>query len=254
MVESIYPITRTVENPQGLSEMTINPQGARIEELRLAGVKILTTVTRGDNKLSSSHPCTPIFGPEENTNTSFGLPQHGPMRNEQCAIEQVSDHVVDLFHEIKSGTYPEGVVVSQRYFISTQLFSLVTVHMNMGEVPAPVNFGEHFYWDAPDGWEGLTINGDYVTKSVEDDQVIPLARVNEILIPGKPKITLVQEGLPWVNLWTYKDKQTGQADTHYVCIEPVERDPNSNPNPFGLPENMIAPGSARITRVSISIS
>lgn len=253
MAEFENLIIKNIESLDGPSRMVIKPLGARLEELQLAGVKILTKVTRGDGKIGSSHPCAPIFGPEENTNTSFGLTQHGPVRDEICAVEQVSDHAVDLFHEIKSGTYPEGLIISQKYFVSTQLFSLVTIHINMGETPTPVNFGEHFYWDAPEGWKGLRINGEDVTGRVENDLVVSLQKENEILIPGKPKIVLVQEGFRVANLWVGKNKQTGQYDTHYVCIEPVERDPNTNPNPFGLPESMIAPGSARIVRVSITV-
>lgn len=249
MSELISSVTRKVENKLAFSEMTINPEGARIEGLFLDGSKILTSVLRGDGRKASTHPCTPNFGPE--TITSFGLPQHGPMRNEFCAIEQVGDHVVDLFHEIKSGTYPEGLVVTQRFFVSSQLFSLVTTHINMGEMPAPLNFGEHFYFHVPTNWEGLRINGEDVTDMVKNDEIIPLNRVNEILIPGQRKLTLIQEGLPRANLWVYQDEQSGKYDTHYVCIEPVERNPKENP--FGSEESMLAPNSACTCKISITV-
>lgn len=231
-----------------ISIMVVNPVGARIEELQLAGVKILTSVARGDGKQASSHPCTPIFGPE--TTTNYGLPQHGPMRNDECRFEAVGDHV-DLYHEIDCGTYPKGLTVVQRLSLFSRLFSQVTNHINNGEDPAPVNFGEHLYWSAPEGWERLKINGKDVTDAVKSDEVIGLDRTNEIKIPGQPTIFLVQEGLPYANLWVYKNVESGQFDGKYVCIEPVELDPRTNP--FGRRESMIATYSVRTCRFSIHI-
>lgn len=244
------PITRIVEYVDGHSQMVINPYGARIEELELDGNKLLTSIVRGDGRKASTHPCTPIFGSE--TTTSFGLPQHGPMRNELCAVVEESPNDVIISHEVIAGTYPEGMVVTQRFFVSPRLFSLLTLHCNMGEQPLPVNFGEHFYWHTPKGWEGLKINEVDVTDVVKNDEAIPLKERNQILIPGLPTITLGQEGLPWANLWAYQNPGTGQYDQNYVCIEPVERNPKDNP--FGTEESLIHPmGRVRVTRITISI-
>jgi len=229
------------------SRMVINPQGARIERLSLGDRLVFGSVVRGDGREASSHPCTPIFGPE--TNTSFGLPQHGPMRNELCTVEERGPNLVILSHEIKSGSYPQGMHVRQSFAMFGNNFTLETVHTNNGEQDAPVNFGEHFYWAAPNGWEGLRINGDDVTDAVKNDLVIPLQARNQIVIPGLPEIILEQEGLPVANLWVYHNEETGKYDQDYVCIEPVEGDPTKNS--FGSPESMIAPGSSRKTLITI---
>lgn len=231
-------------------QMVINPQGARIEKLRLGGRVVFKSVVRGDGKEVSSHPCTPIFGPPDETNI-YGLTQHGPMRNELCTVKESGSNLVILDHDIKVGSYPEGLNVRQTFSMFGNNFTLETVHKNNGEQDAPVNFGEHFYWAAPNGWEGLTINGNDVTDAVKNDLVVPLEAINEIVIPGLPMLTLEQRGVPFANLWVYKDETTGEYDQDYVCIEPVEADPTGDF--FGSPESMIKPGSSRKTVITIRI-
>lgn len=229
------------------SSIVINPNGARIEGLTLGQRLILKTVIRGDGRDVSSHPCTPIFGPE--TTTSYGLPQHGPMRNELCTVEESGLNLVVLSHEIKAGTYPLGMNVRQTFVMFGNNFTLETVHKNNGEKAAPVNFGEHFYWAAPNGWEGLTINGKDVADAVKNDLVVSLEATNQIVIPGLPEIILGQEGLPHANLWVYKDENSGKYDQNYVCIEPVEGNPTKSF--FGSRESLIYPGNFRTTLISI---
>lgn len=227
--------------------MLINPKGTRIERLSLGDRLILKSVVRGDRKDASSHPCTPVFGPE--TTTSYGLPQHGPLRNELCTVKERGPNLLILSHEIKSGSYPGGMNVRQAFALFGNNFTLETIHVNNGEQDAPVNFGEHFYWAAPNGWEGLRINGNDVTNAVKNDLVVPLEAINKIVIPGLPELILEQRGLPHANLWVYKDETSGKYDRDYVCIEPVEGDPTKNF--FGSPESMIAPGSSRKTLITI---
>ncbi len=241
------PNTDRTESGPIEGQMLINPQGARIERLSLGDRLVFRSVTRGDGREASSHPCTPIFGPE--TTTSYGLPQHGPMRNELCTVEEMGSNLVILSHEIKSGSYPQGMNVRQAFEMFGNNFTLETVHTNSGKQDAPVNFGEHFYWVAPNGWEGVTVNGEDVTDAVKNDLVIPLQAKNQIVIPGLSEIILEQDGLPFANLWVYKDEASGKYDQNYVCIEPVEGDPTKNF--FGSPESMIAPGSSRKTLITI---
>lgn len=229
------------------SHMVINPKGARIESLILGERLVLKSVRRGDGREASSHPCTPIFGPE--TNTTFGLPQHGLMRNELCTVIEGGPNLIILSHEIKAGTYPPGMIVEQTFALLGGNFTLKTIHTNNGREEAPVNFGEHFYWAAPNGWEGLRINGGDVTDAVKNGLVVPLRATNQIVIPGLPEIILEQEGLPVAVLWVYRDPATGGYDRDYVCIEPVEGDPTKNF--FGSPESLIAPGTSRTTRIAI---
>lgn len=244
------PITNRSEETPFAGSMVINPKGARIERLALNETLVLKSVTRGDGRNASSHPCTPNFGPE--TSTSYGLPQHGQMRNELCFVEESGPSLVILNHEIKAGSYPAGMHVRQIFSLFGQSFTLETTHSNNGEVPAPVNFGEHLYWAAPNGWRGLTINGEDVTEAVEKDLVIPLRAENQIVIPGLPGITLEQQGLPFANLWVYHDESSGRYDQYYVCIEPIEGDPNQDF--FGSPDSMISPGASRVTVINIKPS
>lgn len=232
------------------SHMVINPQGARIEKLSLGEDIIFKSLVRGDNKPASSHPCTPIFGPE--TTTSYNLPQHGPMRNELCEVEENNPNKVVLSYGIKAGEYPEGLRATQAFTLNGKKFTLETTHINNSDQQAPVNFGEHFYWVSPKGWEGLTINGEDVTEAVKNDVVTPLQGRNQIMIPGLPEIMLEQKGLPFANLWVYRDEESGKYDQNYVCIEPVEGDPTKDF--FGSPESLIAPGSSRTNSVTISIN
>src|SRR3989338_8995232 len=159
----------TTEVISGKDRLTINSHGGLIEELILNGTKILTTVTRGDGKKASTHPCTPIFGPE--TTTSYGLPRHGPMRTSQTKIKPQKDGASIEYH-VKSGSYPEGLKVKQFIRIGNGIFTLDTQHINTSDQSLPVNFGEHLYWDTTEGGEGVQINGVDVTKLVEQNGVI----------------------------------------------------------------------------------
>lgn len=260
-VREIQQIVKRIENGNLSSEMVINPHGARIEELRLLGVKILSTVKRGDGKEGSSHPCSPLFGLE--IDTHFGLPQHGTMRDSQCRVvknERPRSTVVlnyKLNKGVKQGSYP-GVKVSQNFELSNGVFTLDTFHSvrpdspsNPSKVAVPVNFAEHFYWDTPQGWEGLRINGIDVTNIVKQDGIIELGERNTIEIPEMRTIILGTEGFGFAKLWAFKNPETGVFDSNYVCIEPVEGDPTGF---FGSEKSLIKPGGIRETKVRISLA
>src|SRR3989344_2048016 len=234
-----------VEILSGNDKLSVNNHGALIEELALDGVKILTTVQRGDGKKASTHPCSPIFGSEK----LYGLPQHGPMRNDRTIMLKQKDGVT-FDYDIKGGKYPYGMRVRQEIRIGNETFFLYTRHINTSNQEIPVNFGEHLYWDAPDGWLGLRVNGVDVTDLVKQNGMIDLLPENEILIPGKPPISLKQTGLNKAVLWAYEDAD-GNFDQGYVCIEPVEGEPLSGF--FGSKESMINAGISRSTSLEISI-
>lgn len=238
----------TIEEGEGrVSRMKINPLGARIENLTLNGREVLDSVTRGDGKKASTHPCSPIFGAERES--SFDLPQHGPVRGEQTTVWEHSPSSLVLIHEIKAGNYPLGMMIRQRFTLQQGLFTLETQHTNRGTYLAPVNFAEHFYWITPKGWEGLIINGQDVTDVVKKDSIISLKARNQIAIPGLSEIILEQTGLPYANLWAYYNEDSGEYDQHYVCIEPVEGDPNQDF--FGSRKSFIHPGDSRGTTIRI---
>jgi galactose mutarotase-like enzyme len=129
--------------------------------------------------------------------------------------------------------------------------ALITKVSNNSNQDLPVNFAEHFYWYAPNGWEGLLVNGTDATEVVKKDASINLLSKNEIKIPGQKTIILEQKGFSIFRLWAYKNPKTGEYDNNYVCIEPAEGDPVQNF--FGSEKSMIKPGQSRITEITISL-
>lgn len=227
----------------------LNPVGSRILELILNGTPILGTFTRGDSKKGNTHPCSPIFGPE--TNTSFGLPQHGPVRNTLCAHEPAGVNSYRFTCPIEIGTYPKDISIEQTMTIGENTFTIETVHTNGGTQAAPVNFGEHFYWNSPHGWEKVKVNGQDVTNLVKNNDTITLKNINSIEIPEMPPITLTQEGMEYAVLWSYYDREKQTYDNTYVCIEPAEKNPMDNT--FGTEDTIIMPHSSRSAKLTISL-
>jgi len=229
------------------SSMEIDPHGARITSLMLKDIPVLFFGKRGDGKDGVTHPCTPNFGRDPSPRN---LPQHGPMRNAECIVEkQTPDHVI-LSYTITHENYPRDVKVIQDFMVRDNVFTLTTSHHNAGTVEAPVNFGEHFYWNAPNGWEGVKINGQNVTELVKINDSVNLRPSNTIEIPGQPRIVLEQEGFSQSVLWAYNHPETGIFDASYVCIEPIER----RVELFNQKESMLPPGKTRTTMLQISLS
>lgn len=240
---------KTIENKNGNSRLTINSHGARVEELILGGQKIFTKVIRGDGKEGSSHPCIPQFGPD--TSNKYNLPQHGSARNKDFE-SSIEDEKVVLSLNIEDGNYPEGLNIKQEQSLTNEGYSLVTkISNNNDKEDLPVDFAEHFYWNAPNGWEGLKINGVDVTDIVKNDASIELKQENIIEIPGQKPIILKQKGFSIFQLWAYKNPETGEYDKNYVCIEPAEGDPAQNF--FGSPKSMISPHESRITEIAVTV-
>lgn len=212
--------------------MKINLLGAKIEELNLDGQKILFNGLRGDGKVGVTHPCTPNFGKDS---TDYGLPQHGPMRNSECKIlideENHKKFEYDIIHE----KYPAGMNATQEFLLSDDKFTLETIHTNNSGSDLPLNFGEHCYFDAPAGWDGVEVNGVDITDLVKTNGTIKLLDKNIIKIPGKKEIVLEQEGLDFAVVWTYQNPDTKEFDKNYVCIEPLMRPVDI----FGKPESML---------------
>jgi galactose mutarotase-like enzyme len=240
---------KTIENTNGKNRLIINPHGARIEELVLERQKIFTKVIRGDGKEGSSHPCIPQFGPE--ITTSFGLPQHGSARNKDF-ISIATDDKVELSLDIEDGNYPRGLNIKLEHSLSGEKYRLVTKVSNNSDQDLPVNFAQHFYWNVPNGWERLKINGIDVAEIVKNDASIELKPENIIEIPGQKFIVLEQKGFSIFRLWAYKNPETCEYDKNYVCIEPAEGDPIRNY--FGSDASMIKPGQSRTAEIFIKLN
>jgi len=222
----------------------INTHGGRINCLLLKGAKIFFHGLRGDRKIGSTHPCSPNFGKDP---TNSGLPQHGPIRESDLIIKNQTTESIELEKEIIHPSYPQGVIFNQRISLQNNGLSIITTHTNNNAKPVPVNFGEHCYWAAPDGCQGIRINKSDVTESVKANKTIMLLASNIIEIPGQPAITLEQTGLNYAVLWSYQNPETKEFDNSYVCIEPLQRSVET----FGKEESMIQSGKSSITQVKI---
>lgn len=239
-------ITKHLENVA--SSFTVDPMGARLEELRFHNTLFLSSSVRGDGKVGSTHPCSPIFGPE--TNTSYGLPQHGPVRNMLFTVMDEDDHSVTLSGDIVHGAYPKGITFTQKLSLTPDVFTIKTAHTNHSKEHIPVNFGEHYYWNTPKGWNGVKVNGKDVTELVKTTGIVKLNIHNTVEIPGQPLVHLEQKGLHYAVLWSYKNPSSGKFDTNYVCIEPVEGNPMDSY--FGSKPSQIEPHTERLTMLRIS--
>jgi galactose mutarotase-like enzyme len=239
----------TISNDSG-DLLTVHSGGAKIE-VSLGGERILGTFIRGDGKQGITHPCTPVFGPDRNT--LYGLKQHGNMRNESCSVANIADTVV-VTHTITDEGYPAGMKVKQIMSIEDNTFSFVMMHTNTGTSKAAVNSGQHCYFDAPRGYKGTTLNGVDISSLVEehwDGIAVDLNDVNTIAIPGKPKIELTQNGYKKAMIWVGKNPDTKEIDKTYICIEPVEADPNSKY--FGSKESRLVPGQTKSAMFSLRL-
>lgn len=233
-------------------KLILDSQGARIQ-LWLQDELVLTKIERGDGKIGSTHPCTPIFGPDRNN--LYGLAQHGNMRNELVNVNSQTENEIKFNYEVIEANYPHGMEVSQKLNLTNNLFKLEMVHTNKGNVPMAVNSGEHCYFDAPKGFEGTFINDLDITEVIQnhkDGVAIKLERENLITIPGKSSIKLTQVGFNFAMLWVGTNPDLTKKDKNYVCIEPVEIDPNLDY--FGSVESMIQPGNSRTNWFSLALN
>jgi len=244
----------------GASFLEIDLSGGLIALLTLDRKTILSYAVRGDGKTVATHPCTPNFGPDgRGVDESDKLPQHGPGRNSIWKkVESDDSSELRIRLEIDGEQYPEfkGLVVEQAFRLDSDELTIETTHFNNGSEEMPVNFGEHFYFNAlVSGWKDLHINGAPMADNVKNTGVIDLKKENIISGLDVGEITLKQEGFSRGVLWTGKNKETGEYDKLYVCFEPVEGDPVDGDDPgfFGTEESMIEPNQSRKTVIKLSL-
>ena len=144
----------------GENSVRVDLFGGKIVELILGGKKILSEFNRIDGGRGETHPCSPNFGPVDN---KYGLGQHGPARKSLWTrLEDDNQDKLTMKHEIDPNAFPQfsGLVIEQSLYLKNGEFVIETTHTNNGGSEIPVNFGEHFYFNALFcGWARLTING-----------------------------------------------------------------------------------------------
>jgi galactose mutarotase-like enzyme len=226
--------------------------GAKLS-LKLGGVQILNSFNarRFDGKPAVTHPCTPNFGPYGKD--EFGLPQHGPARNHMWNLVAWNPGLQGgkgiVSYEVKAPPYPL-VEVTQGMSLDHGVFRIETTHENKDTSPAPVVFGEHLYWVAGyGGWDNVTLNGERISKGIQENGGVPLQRENTLVIPGHAVISLRQENMPHAVLWSMPHADGGKYDRLYFCLEPVEFQPEQ----FGNPETYIEPGQKRTSSFEIAM-
>lgn len=244
----------------GPSLLEFSPYGSRFN-LVLNGSEILSTVARGGdpNRLAQSHPCSPNF---DKDTANLRLPNHGVMRN--VPVTEILINTPDTIRTrlvLAGGDYPPGIVVEQNYRLTERYLEITTSHTNEGDVPAPVNYGDHLYFNSPLGNEEVRMGTKSGLKNligaIRDDAVLPFENEKLLEIPGLPRLLLAAYGRRIINPWVDMNIQ-GEFDKNYFCASLVEN--NFHPTLlrgsgfFGRPESMIRPGDVRTSTIFVALA
>lgn len=195
--------------------LKIDLEGGRIYELCKKGEKILGSYERIDGKTGNTHICVPNFAMEGVK--SLGMVAHGPFRNGLWELEtrnEKSDTRIKL--------ETEGLGVEQRFSLG-KTFSQQIIIKNFSSEAKRVNVAVHNYWDTPQGWQGIKLNGEEITMAVKSNPEIKIEEDNILEISGKNAIKWQLLGFNYVKVWT-AFKEEGKIkiyDPGYVCIEPL---------------------------------
>ncbi len=229
-------------------ELEIDLNGGRIVKLIKDGKEVLGTFNRIDGKQGNTHLCVPNFANEGVE--KYGLPFHGPSRNNEWKILEQTEDSVTIFYELKNiGNYPGYIGLTQKFEINENFSQKITL-INLGETRTPINLGIHNYFKSDKGWQGIKINGVEVSKTVEISDYVELKDINNIEIPGKENIIWKTIGFRFAKLWTGFREEDGKKifDNNYVCIEPVR----GKEGFLETPESEIERGSVLIFEQQLS--
>lgn len=220
-------MTIPIQNQKWRGEIDL--QGGRIVNLYYGDRQILGTYNRIDGKKGNTHICVPNFGKEGAE--EFGLPFHGGgrskvwnkelgIRNKESGIKNKEEGKIKIGCLLpKTEKYPADLLVSQTFsFHENSFIHSIAVEHKSGE-PVPLNIGIHNYWNSPDGWNGLKVNGNDITKQVRENGFISLQEKNSIELPGQSPIFLEVSGFSQAVVWS--GFKGNDFDQKYVCIEPV---------------------------------
>jgi len=239
-----------MEITNGSSKLTVDLSGGKIDNLTIHSVPLLGTFTRVDGARASSHLCVPNFDTEGME--QYNLPKHGPFRILMWQTIDKTDHSLTIRTTLeKTGTYPSTLECVQTFVLGEKECTHSVDVLNTGQHDAPINIAFHYYWHAPNGWESVRINNDYVGDLVKKDTHTDLPERSVIAIPGQQPVQLTSDNCPYVQLWTGRRESHGAIiyDKSYVCIEPFMLKKGS----FGSPESMIAPGGTVRARITIAL-
>jgi len=228
--------------------LEVDLQGGRIVNLTYGDRCILGTYNRIDGKQGNTHICVPNFGNEGVK--EFGLPFHGTGRNQRWNIvpdyvrhsgkpqaftlktskkflgRPESDPGLSQYKKLiifcllsRTEKYKAELSVNQIFEFCEDSFVHSVIVTHKGGEPVPVNIGIHNYWNSPNGWNGLKLNGEDITGQVKNNGIISIKKINSIKLLDIAKIAWEVEGFTHAVVWSAF--MGSKFDTNYVCIEPV---------------------------------
>ncbi len=198
---------------------TIDPHGGKVAELVIHGVRILGTFDRIDGKKGATHVCVPNFAAEGMT--TYGLPFHGPARNQLWSVDAASSVSMTLSTTLAATKeYPSSLRVTQHCVLTADRFTHTVYVTNAGSATVPVNIGIHDYFATPHGWRGTRLNDQDVTEHISQNQSLRSHPTRTIIqFPGAHPIAITGHGFSDFMLWSAK--KNGVYDDAYACVEPV---------------------------------
>lgn len=243
-------VPQIVSLVSGDSQAHVATEGARIESLSLNKNTVLTTVERGDGKRANTHPCSPLFAGQA---TAYGFSQHGPTRSAEWDIQSFENTTALSLKTAIQPTelFSTTVLVEQQHTLVNDAYTITTTHHNTGSSQAPVNFGHHFYWHTTaDEWRSAALNGTALPGLLQstDHATLQLVGSHSTVQLGERVIQLEHTGFLYAVVWSYyPQKNYSQRDTHYLCVELVEFNPDTTPSE----DTLLAPDAHRQNMVTI---
>ncbi len=225
--------------------LSLDLKGGRIVSLYHGDRKILGTYNRIDGKAGNTHVCLPNFADE---GKALGLPFHGPPRTLQWVVKERRRYSLVIECDIpKTKLYPAKIHVEQSFRLQNNFVHEIKA-TNCGNSPVPLNIGCHYYWDTPNNWKEVLINGKDVSYKIQTNGFQEFRTQNVIQFPGV-SYSITQTGFSDVVLWTgFKiENDTKIFDTAYCCIEPVR----GRGVFFGSPSSLLLPKDSVSTSFQI---
>jgi len=225
-------------------ELNVDLDGGRIESLRKNEELILGSFERIDGKIGNTHLCVPNFA--NDGVEKYGLPFHGIFRNAKWNLVSQNDDLLEIDCEV------DGFYVRQLFAFINGSFDQKVIIENIGEQEKPVNAAIHNYWSSDLGWDEVFLNGMNVSTLIKNSEFINLKQLNDLNIPGKPRIKWQLFGFNSAKLWTAFLEESGNKifDKNYFCLEPImQRDEGF----FGSLESMLSPKAKLELRQTILV-
>ena len=226
--------------------------GSRLRVV-LGGLEILGLFERRSGGIGRTHLGFPNFDDDP----AGLLKKHGLSRDRQLTPEEIIEQAGNSLRTrvlFEFGETPSRLLLTTEYAVIPDQFYLDTDVVNVGSEPAPELLGFHPYFTAPLGYTGTIFNGQDISKEIRTDGlIVPIKAESELIIPGQPKLYVIQDQLPVANGWVGIHEQ-GIPDPDYLALSLVSanfRDPEQR---FRSPHSVMQPGEHRHYRLVIVLA